>query len=271
MAGYNASIVQRIEISPGLIIIRVVPDQNLFDFKPGQYTVLGLMCKEPRLARSGLDAEDSKCIDNPDRIIKRAYSISSSSLDKDFIEFYIALVDSGELTPRLFNLKIGDRLFLGPKSTGLFTLQDVPSHKNVLLISTGTGLAPYISMIRSLLDCNKERRFVVLNGARYSWDLGYRDELNSVERYCPNLIYIPAVSRPDEDPTWKGLAGRIQPILESGVVEERSGLEITPDNFDIFLCGNPGMIEGVMAIMEAKGFVKGDKKNPGNMHVEEYW
>ncbi len=66
MTGYNASIAQRIEIAPGLIILRVVPDQDLFDFKPGQYTVLGLMCKEPRVARSGPDAEDSKCIGNPE-------------------------------------------------------------------------------------------------------------------------------------------------------------------------------------------------------------
>ncbi len=68
-----------------------------------------------------------------------------------------------------------------------------------------------------------------------------------------------------------GLTGRIQPILESGVIEERGGLEITPGNYGIFFCGNPGMIEGVMKIIETKGFVKGDRKNPGNMHVEEYW
>ncbi|MBN2328888.1 MAG: ferredoxin--NADP reductase [Candidatus Omnitrophica bacterium] len=268
---YNAALSQRIEIAPGLAIFRVVPDGDLFDFEPGQYSVLGLRCKALRIIDSDPDPDNSKCGEDPERLIRRAYSIASSSLEREFIEFYITLVRSGELTPRLFNLTIGDRLYLGPRATGLFTLNQVPSHKHILLVSTGTGLAPYISMVRSQLDCNQGRHFVVLNGARYSWDLGYRDELNFLSRLCRNFSYFPIISRPDRDPTWNGLEGRVQTLLASGVVEEKTGLSLTPENFDVFLCGNPAMIEDVIQMVEARGFVKDERKNPGTIHVEEYW
>jgi ferredoxin/flavodoxin---NADP+ reductase len=268
---YNATLAQRTEISPGLAIFRFIPDGDLVAFEPGQYLAIGLKCKEPRCPGADPDPDYSKCSGDPERLIRRAYSIASSSLEREFVELYVTLVRSGELTPRLFNLQNGDRLFLGPKATGLFTLAQVPSHKHVLLVSTGTGLAPYISMTRTLLSCNPDRKFVVLNGARYSWDLGYRDELNSLARSCKNFFYFPAITRPENDPAWNGLHGRIQNILTSGIVEEKTEIAVTPDNFDIFLCGNPGMIEEAIALMAPRGFLKGDRKNPGTLHVEEYW
>ncbi len=268
---YNATLAQRVEISPGLAIFRVVPDGELFAFEPGQYSVLGLKCKEPRIPDADPDPEGSKCGEDAERLIRRAYSIASSSHEREFVEFYITVVHSGEFTPRLFNLKIGDRLFLGPKATGLFTLDQASPDKHILMISTGTGLAPYISMVRTRLACNLGRKFVILNGARYSWDLGYRDELNFISRLCRNFYFFPVVSRPEKDPTWNGLKGRVQTILTSGLIEEQTGLSLTPDQFEIFLCGNPGMIEEVVNLVESRGFAKGDRKNPGTLHVEEYW
>lgn len=268
---YNARLTSRIDVAPGLSIFRIVSDGELFAFLPGQYSIIGLKCREPRLSSADPDPDNSKCHEDPERLIRRAYSIASSSLVREHIEFYITLVRSGELTPRLFNLPIDGQLFLGPKATGMFTLNQVPPNKHVLLVSTGTGLAPYISMVRTLLDKNKERKFVILNGARYSWDLGYRSELTSLAHRRQNLSYFPAVSRPEDDPTWIGLTGYIQNVLTSGVVEEKTGLPITPENYDIFLCGNPAMIDEVTALMLARGFQKGDRTNPGTLHVEEYW
>ncbi len=267
---YNAKLAQRIDISPGLSIFRVIPEGELFNFKPGQYTVLGLKRKEPRHPQADPDPEELQQRD-PEEMIRRAYSIASSSKDKEFIEFYVTMVESGELTPRLFQMDIGDPLFLGPKATGMFTLDQVPEGKHVCLLSTGTGLAPYISMARTELLAHKERQFVIVHGARYSWDLGYRDELNSLTRYCPNLKYFPSISRPAGDPTWRGLTGRVQEFIENGFVEKEIGMEITPDKFDLFLCGNPAMIEQAMELMGNRGFVKGTRRDPGNMHTEEYW
>lgn len=144
----NAKVAQRVELSPELIILRIIPDGwELPDFIPGQFAVLGLPGTAKRTNFS--DAEEAPS--DPDKLIKRAYSIASSSTNKEYIEFYVALVRSGALTPRLFALKPGDSIFLGPKFTGMFTLEMVKQNNNIIMLSTGTGLAPYMSMLRTVL------------------------------------------------------------------------------------------------------------------------
>ncbi len=264
---YNATVGQRIEVAPGLIILRVMPDDPLFAFEAGQYTVLGLKKGAPRVA----EADGDEVAGDPEKLIRRAYSIASSSKADEYVEFYVTLVASGELTPRLFALRLKDRLYLGKKATGVFTLDRVPPEKHVLLVGTGTGLAPYMSMLRSELVCGGPRRFVVLHGARYSWDLGYRNELNSLARLCPNMTYLAVVSRPRDDSTWKGLTGHLQDVLFSTVIEERTGIPLSPDRFDVFLCGNPAMIDDAKARLSAMGFVPDKGRVIGNLHAELYW
>ena len=193
---YNATVIGREEIHADLIILRVRPDAALFDFKPGQFGVLGLTGSAPRIP----EAAAEEPVTEPDKMIRRAYSIASSSVERRYIEFYLTLISSGQLTPRLFALKYGDRVFLGPKASGMFTLDRVAPDKSVVLIATGTGLAPYVSMLRTLLMTETERKFVILHGARYSWDLGYRGELESLARLRPNFTYIPSITRADQDP-----------------------------------------------------------------------
>jgi ferredoxin--NADP+ reductase len=299
-AEYNATVASRVEVAPGLVIMRVAPDKLPFEFKSGQYVVMGLKASEPRVDESESEigpsvlptaeadadslagtAESQAAVDaqaaaaakaaaDPDRMIRRAYSIASESRSDEYIEFYLTLVMSGELTPRLFNLKIKDRLYVGPKAVGVFTLDKAPG-KHILMIGTGTGLAPYMSMLRSELDCNDERKFVVVHGARYSWDLGYRTELTGLARHCNNFKYIPVITRPSEDVTWRGQSGYLQNVIASGSIEVQTGLSLTPDNFDIFLCGNPGMIETVIGWAEGRGFTRDKGHDHGTLHVEEYW
>ncbi len=265
--GYNATLTGREEINAQLLVMRVQPDAALFQFKPGQFAVLGLLGQEPRVP----EADEEEPVPAPDKIIRRAYSIASASVEKRYAEFYVTLITSGQLTPRLFALPYGGRLFLGPRASGLFTLDRVPAGKAVLLVATGTGLAPYMSMLRTLLVNDTQRPFVVLHGARYSWDLGYRGELESLARMRLNFIYIPSITRPDEDPHFRGHTGRIQMLLEQGIVETHSGLALDPAQMDVFLCGNPDMISGVKALLEVRGFRPDQGKNSGTVHVEEYW
>jgi len=308
-AEYNATVASRVEVAPGLIIMRVVPDNLPFQFKSGQYVVLGLKASEPRIdeaepeapsvlptgavesIRVGADfavaaviggtPESQAAVDiqaaavvraaaNPDRMVRRAYSIASESRADEFLEFYLTVVMSGELTPRLFNLKIKDRLYVGPKAVGVFTLDKAPG-KHILMIGTGTGLAPYMSMLRSELVCNGPRQFVVVHGARYSWDLGYRTELTGLARHCGNFHYIPVITRPQEDITWRGRSGYLQNLIASSAIEQETGLALTPDNFDIFLCGNPGMIATVIEWAGIQGFVRDRGHDIGTLHTEEYW
>jgi ferredoxin--NADP+ reductase len=307
-AEYNATVSSRVEVAPGLVIMRVVPDKLPFEFKAGQYVVLGLKASEPRLeefeaealavvssavgaphtgvvaaavaeatgtpeSQAAVEAQAvavAKAAQDPERMIRRAYSIASESRADEYLEFYLTVVMSGELTPRLFKLKVKDRLYVGPKAVGVFTLAKAPG-KHILMIGTGTGLAPYMSMLRSELECNGDRKFVVVHGARFSWDLGYRTELTGLARHCRNFCYIPVITRPQEDVTWKGRSGYLQNLIASGAIEEETGLALTPENFDIFLCGNPGMIETVISWAEARGFVKDRGHDIGTLHTEEYW
>jgi ferredoxin--NADP+ reductase len=264
---YNATVVGREEINPQLLILRVRPDAELYDFRPGQFGVLGLLGGAPRVIEA--TAEDVP--PEPDKMIRRAYSIASSSLERRYVEFYLTLITSGALTPRLFALSHGGRVFLGPKASGIFTLDRVAPEKAVILVATGTGLAPYISMLRTMLVNDSRRKFVVLHGARYSWDLGYRGELESLSRLRPNFTYIPSITRPDQDPHFIGYTGRIQALMEQGVLERESGVVLEPAKAEVFLCGNPDMVKLATGLLLAKGFATKGADGPPTIHVEEYW
>jgi ferredoxin--NADP+ reductase len=265
----NAVISQRIEVAPGLMVIRVVPDGwDLPEFSPGQFAVLGL---PPEAIRSSLaDHEDEP--EKPGRLIRRAYSIASSSKARTYLEFYITLVHSGALSPRLFNLEPGDRVWLGPKITGTFTLDQAPGDKQIVLVATGTGLAPYMSMLRTELATSKGRRFAVLLGARHSWDLGYHAELVTMERLSPDFTYLPIISRPAEEPVpWTGRAGYVLDLWRSRELDREWGSKPTPHDSRIFLCGNPAMIDDMIELLAEDGFTEHTRKTPGSIYVERYW
>ncbi|MCF7801844.1 MAG: ferredoxin--NADP reductase [Candidatus Marinimicrobia bacterium] len=267
----NAHIAQKIEVTPGLIILRIVPDGwELPDFEPGQFAVIGLPGSAPRYTYSDPDPE--KATRDPEKMIRRAYSIASSSVNKEYIEFYITMVTSGALTPRIFHLTPGDPIYLSPKFTGMFTLDKTPPDKHIVMVSTGTGLAPYMSMLRTALPCGTDRQFAVIHGARHSWDLGYRSELITIERICSNFTYFNIISRPElEKVKWGGLTGYVQDIWSQGQLAEAWGFMPTPENTHVFLCGNPKMIDDVNALLNTHGFKEHTRKEPGEIHYERYW
>ena len=265
----NAAVTGREEIAPGTIILRVAPvGWELPAFNPGQFTVLGLPGSAPRCPGSDPDAQEIP----QDKLILRAYSIASSSVAKEYMEFYITLVRSGELTPRLFQLKIGDKLWLQKKVTGFFTLETVPREANVILVATGTGLAPYMSMIRSELARNTNRRYAVIHGAYHSWDLGYRQELETLRGLSSVFTYIPVISDPQDEPVpWHGETGFVQHVWNKRMIEKAWGLTPTPENTHVFLCGNPAMVEDMEKILSKEGFTEHTRKSPGTYHLERYW
>jgi len=265
----NAIVTLKTEHAPGLMTIRIVPDGwELPGFTPGQFTVLGLPGAAPRCEEADPDRESV----DAEKMIVRAYSIASSSVAKEHLEFYVSLVRSGELTPRLFNLEIGDRLWLSPKFSGYFTLQEVPAEANVVLIATGTGLAPYMSMIRSVLTPQTPRRFAVIHGAYHSWDLGYHTELVTLQRISPVFSYFPVISEPAEEPApWTGRTGFVQAVWEEGVIEKAWGLRPAPAHTHVFLCGHPLMIESMEQVLQGEGFTEHTRRTPGQIHLERYW
>ena len=266
----NALVTQRIEITPDLIKMRVVPQGwELPDFEPGQFTTLGLPATAARCDRA--DSEENPPKDSI-KMIMRAYSMASSSMAKEYLEFYIGLVRSGSLSPRLFNLKAGDKLWMSTRFNGMFTLADVPPEYNAVLIATGTGVAPYMSMIRTEVAQGLKRRFAVFHGARHSYDLGYNAELITLASISESFTYYPTLSHAQEEPMpWRGHTGYVQKLWTDGMLEEAWGYRPGPDNTHVFLCGNLLMIDAMTEVLLREGFVKHSKKNPGQIHVEQYF
>lgn len=269
MPDLNAVVTRRIEAASGLLIMRVAPvGWKLPEFKAGQFVVLGLPAGAPRVALSDPEPPAAE----PSKLIRRAYSIASSPLADGELEFYVTLVRSGELTPRLFALQPGDRLWLSNKPTGMFTLREIAPERNVVMIATGTGLAPYMSMLRTHLAAPGARRFAAIVGARHSWDIAYSSELTTMQRLSPSFTWLPTVSRPAEEPVpWGGETGHVQDLWRRGLLAERWGFKPAPENSDVLLCGAPGMIDEMTAMLAAEGFKPDEKGKLGQVHAERYW
>lgn len=265
---YNATMVAIDHLTPDLFIIKVRPDKPMPAFTSGQYVLLGLSSNLPRRTGSQPEFKEQK----PDRLVLRAYSIASSGEEPDLFEFYISVVANGSLTPRMVQLNPGDRLNIGEKIRGFFTLDTVPAfHEWVVLAATGTGLAPYVSMMRALSKKPFPFRFVILHGVPRSRELGYFDELMEHAKSLSNVTYTPSITRVKEDPSWTGETGRITRYFDTPVLKERLGLEFDPARTSVFLCGNPAMIEDVKRVLEPKGYTTHVPAAPGALHIEEYW
>jgi len=266
----NAKVLKKIVVTPGLMILRVAPVAGeLPPFTPGQFALLGLPGSAPRDRL----ADDEANPPDPDEIVKRSFSIASSSRRSEYLEFYITMVRSGQLTPRLYALTEGDRLFLSPRCFGVCTIDKAPAGSNIVLIATGTGLAPHMSMIRSDVTCYGARKFAVLHGAYHSWELGYRDELETLGHHCVDFHYQPIISNEDgADVTWRGPVGYVQRLWEEGYVERSWGFAPTPANTDIFIAGHPRMVESVSTLLQEEGFAEPSAERPdGQIHVERFW
>jgi len=265
----NGIITQIIQVSPTMKVFRVAPDGwELPDFKAGQFCALSLPGSTPRCEEATDEFEEIA----DDKMIRRAYSIASSSKTKEFLEFYITLVHSGSLTSRMFTLKIGDRIGVGKKFVGMFTIDQIPVDRNIVLVATGTGVAPYMSMLRS--DALRRKgKIAVIHGAANSWDLGYSSELDLLQSINSDFKYIPTITDPDKEMTpWNGHVDFIQDMWNKGIMEKTWGFKPMPENTDIFLCGNPRMIADMEIAMAVDGFSEWHKsKNPeGQIHAEKF-
>lgn len=122
----------------------------------------------------------------------------------------------------------------------MFTLDDVPAGNDVIFVATGTGLAPYVSMLRSNYAFHAGHRTVVFHGARHSWDLGYRGDMESLAAHHDNFTYVPTISDPDEETEeWTGLTGRVTAFFEDDTAEMVLGAPLDPARVSVSCAGIP--------------------------------
>ena len=231
---YHARITKRVDVAPDLWVFRLRPGGE-FTFAPGQFATLGLV--------------------EGDKRVERPYSIVSAPSESE-LEFFFELVPEGALTPRLHRLQPGDEVLMRKIPKGKFTLETRNSRTNHLLVSTVTGVAPFVSFVRTLYKDWKEGRFAgnhrlyLLNGASRPWEFGYRDELNRFAHEVPWFKYVPTVSRPWDHSDWPGEIGRADDVLR----KYADHWELDVANTHAYLCGHPDMIVNSKAILQRRGF-----------------
>jgi ferredoxin--NADP+ reductase len=236
----NATLISRRDLSERMASFSVSLDTALPTFLPGQYVSLGL--------------KDGQ------RFIQRPYSIASPPGDRRDLDFFIRRVADGAFTSRLWPASPGTRLRVGPPK-GLFTLdREDPRHR--LFIASGTGLAPFLSMLAAERRLSAATPVLLLHGASHASELGFGDQFDELRRAGLALEYLPTVSRGDSASTsaWRGHAGRVESLLAE-VCAERS---LSPASTAAYLCGNPGTIEACEEILAARGF------GPLDLRVERY-
>ena len=290
---YNATITWFRRVNPDLWIVRVRPDHRDSPLVPGQYATLGLGYWEPRV-----DSAEDRMAGN-ERLVRRSYSISSRIFDsqgyltdpayEEHLEFYIVLVPPSVdrlpgLTPRLALKHEGDRIYLGPRMAGRYTLSGVTDpFCDVLFLATGTGEAPHNAMVVELLRKGHQGRVISVVSVRYAADLGYVARHRALEERFPNYRYLPLVTREDAPGT---LRMRIQQLISTEQFIGETGLELDPTNLKVYMCGNPAMIGapewlddrptfseqlGAAQLLAQKGFTLPRHGVKSNVHYEEYW
>lgn len=281
----NATLTQRIHAHDDLAFFRIkYNDHDVPDFEPGQFATLGLPDTTPP------DPDKPVRPGRGPKLIRRAYSIASPATQKDTLDFYIVRVDEGKLTPSLWDIQVGQTLFMNDKIGGHFCLPTDPESedgrgadgrfptagKTLVMVGTGTGLAPFRSMYLTYRDAAPQDKrwdkFVLLDGCRNAADLGYYEELTGFAQADEDFIYLPTVTREPVDSSWPGHRGRVNALLEAQTFETTTGVPLDPATCEVFLCGNPQMIDQVEADLTQRGFQTKDRKHPdGNLHFERYW
>ena len=283
---YNGTIINKVLYTHNLAVFQIKPDQSKPSFLPGQFVNLGLFNFENPY-NSELGYQD-------DKLIKRPYSLSSPLIHEgdelhqhiyaSYYELFVAKIEAGEFTPKLFELNIDDRVYITEKALGTYLMPDhIKPDDTIIFASTGTGLAPHNTMVVDLLNKVHSGKIIVFDCVRYQIDLAYKDQLLMLEKKFDNFHYIPLVTRESKEKMY------IQDFFSKNKLETDYTIQIDPKKTHVFCCGNPNMIgipkrnretnqydfpieNGLIEILMNKYQLTVHRsKEPGQIHFEKYW
>jgi ferredoxin--NADP+ reductase len=247
MQGWSSGhLLARRDWAPGLVTLVVAAE--IEPYAPGQFVNLAL-------ERGG-------------RIERRSYSIASPPGEP--LAFLVTEVSGGALTPELVRLAPGDPIFVEPKPQGFFTLKWVPPAAELWMVATGTGLGPFLALLKSPETWERFERVVLIHGVREARHLAHREELTAlVAERDGHFSFVPALTR---EPAQAGaLHGRVTTLLAEGSLEHAAGTRLSPERSHLMLCGNPAMIEEMSTLLGERGLRKHRVRAPGHVTVEKYW
>jgi ferredoxin/flavodoxin---NADP+ reductase len=239
--------------TPNLFSFKTTRDQG-FRFVPGQF------------ARLGVKGEDGG-------IVWRAYSIVSANYD-EFLEFYSIVVPGGKFTSQLSKLKVGEQIYVERKSLGFLTTDRFELGRDLWMLSTGTGLAPFISILYDFKTWETYENLILVHSVREKNELAYEEVIRNFKEseyfseFSSRLHYVQAVTRENVPNT---LNARITSLLENGELERVVGIPIHEDHSRIMICGNPEMVDETRELLTKRGLRVSRRGEPGHLAVENYW
>jgi len=184
-------------------------------------------------------------------------------------EFYFITVPGGPLSPRLAALVAGDRVWMLPRANGFFYVAEIPAAPTLWCLATGTGIGPFLSILRTAEPWQKYQRVVLVHAVRFAEELTYRDTIATIAAAHPAAFTV--VSVVSREAHVDALRGRIPELIADGRLEARAGLALTAETSQAMLCGNPAMVEDTQKTLEARGMRRHRRKQPGHVTVETYW
>jgi len=246
---------------------------NLFSFKLTRYA--GFRFTPGQFARLGVSKADT---DNPKspagkRIVWRAYSIVSASYD-EHLEFYSIVVPGGDFTSELAHLKVGDTVLVEKMNYGFLTCDRFEQGKDLWLLATGTGLAPFLSILWEPKTWDEYENLILVHCVRYPNELAYQEMIEGYRarepfrRHARKLRYVPVVTRAE---IAGSLSQRIPALIDGGVLERQVGLPFDLARSRVMICGNPEMVTETRKRLTARGLATSRRGVPGQLAVENYW
>lgn len=239
--------------TPGLLSFRTSRAPS-FRFTPGHYARLGLN-------------------DTNDGVVWRPFSVVSGAHDPH-LEFFAVLVPGGDFSRLLSNIRLGDTIRVDKASYGFMTIDQLAPGKDIWLLASGTGLGPFLSILRDPATWQTYDNLVLVHSVRYAGELAYRDEIAAIPHEqllaasSAKMRYVPVVTR---EP-WPGaLAARIPQLLEDGQLEQAAGVKLDPQCSRVMVCGNPEMARELREQLTARGFRTTRRAVPGQLVFENYW
>ncbi len=201
--------------------------------------------------------------------VQRAYSYVNAPSD-DQQEFYLVNVPEGKLSPSLHQLVVGDSIWVTADAAGFFVCDELPDCETLWMLSTGTAIGPYLSILQQGEGLDRFKNIVLVHAARYAADLSYLPLMQQLQQQFNGKLRIQTVvSREQSEGS---LTGRIPGLIESGELEMATGLTISADNSHIMLCGNPQMVRDTQNLLKlTRGMSKHLRRKPGHITSEHYW
>ncbi|HZJ94109.1 MAG TPA: ferredoxin--NADP reductase [Thiopseudomonas sp.] len=239
--------------TPNLFSFRCTRDAG-FRFTAGQFARLGV--RKP----SGM-------------IAWRAYSMVSSPFD-EFLDFFSIVVPGGEFTSELSKLAVGDEILIERQPNGFLTLDRFVDGDNLWMLATGTGVAPYLSMLQDFDVWERFQRIVLVYSVREEAELAYRELIDDiltreyVAEHAHKFTFVPVVTR---EKVAGALGTRITTLLETGELEKHLGLPMEAKHSRVLLCGNPEMVEDCRLLLQKRDMQLSLNRKPGAVAVENYW